>query len=154
MDTRLGENIRRILYARLLAYPDYLRHAFTHPMSDGKQLIFSLCYPVLRNKIYQTYVVSPGKVEQSRHKFDAAMHTLAQQLEQGPYLVGDRFTRADLSVDSMLSLLVMPAEHPFPWREIPDPHTRLFYDAYRDHPVSEWVRKMYRTYRLPRGETN
>ena len=76
------------------------------------------------------------------------MSEMEQTLKQRHYLVGDRFTRADLSVASMLSLLVMPAEHPFPWREIPDPKIRAFHDEYRDHPVSEWVRKMYRDHRL------
>ncbi len=154
MDTRLGENIRRVLYDRLLAYPEFIRHCFTHPMPGVKQFIFRLFYPVLRNKIYQTYVVSPAKVEQSLREFDAAMSELEQTVKQGQYLVGDQFTRADLSVASMLSLLVMPAEHPFPWRDIPDPQTRLFYDLYRDHPVSEWVRKMYREHRLCKGENS
>ena len=151
MDARLGENIRRVLYYRLLAYPDYIRHCFTHPMPGSKQLIFSLFYPILRHKIYQTYVISAAKVEQARREFDIAMGAIEKKLKGGQYLVGEQFTRADLSVASMLSLLVMPPEHPFPWKEIPDPQTRTFCDGYRDHPVSEWVRKMYRDHRLREG---
>lgn len=151
MDERLGENIRRVLYDRLLAYPDYIRYCFTHPMPRMKQLIFSLFYPILRYKIYQTYVISAAKVEQARHEFDVAMAEIEKKLKRRQYLVGGQFTRADLSVASMLSLLVMPPEHPFPWREIPDPQARTFCDEYRDHPVSEWVRKMYRDHRLRAG---
>lgn len=147
MDERLGENIRRVLYYRLLAYPDFIRHCFTYPMSRHKQLFFSLFYPILRYKIYQTYVISVEKVKQARCEFEVAIGEIEKRLQQKQYLVGEQFTRADLSVASMLSLLVMPTEHPFPWREIPDPQTRNFYDEYRDHPVSEWVRKMYRHHR-------
>ena len=32
MDIRLGENIRQVLYYRLLAYPDFIRDCFTHGM--------------------------------------------------------------------------------------------------------------------------
>jgi glutathione S-transferase len=148
MDERLGENIRRILYYRLLGYPDFIRYCFTHPMPQLRQLIFRIFYPILRYKIYQTYVISTEKVEQARREFDAAMSELEKQLKYRQYLVGEQFTRADLSVASMLSLLVMPQEHPFPWKEIPDPQTRLFYNEFQDHPVSEWVRKMYLDHRL------
>ena len=148
MDDRLGENIRRILYDRLLAYPDFIRYCFTHPMSGFKQFLFNLYYPVLRDKIHQTYVISPARVEQARHDFDLAMGEIGERLNRQQYLVGGKFTRADLSVASMLSLLVMPAEHPFPWRQIPDPQIIAFHNEYRDHPVAEWVRKMYRQHRL------
>jgi glutathione S-transferase len=151
MDERLGENIRRILYSRLLDYPDFIRYCFTHPMSEFKQFMFRLVYPILRARIYQTYVISAEKVAQARRDFAAAMDEMANRLERGHYLVGGRFTRADLSVASMLSLLVMPPEHPFPWIEIPDPQTRVFCDQYRDHPVSEWVRNMYREHRSREG---
>lgn len=151
MDERLGENIRRVLYHRLLAYPDFIRYCFTHPMPGLKQLIFTLFYPILRYKIYQIYVISAAKVEQARREFDAAMGEIEKKLKRRQYLVGEQFTRADLSVASMLSLLVMPPEHPFPWTEIPDPQTRIFCEEYRDHPVSEWVRKIYRDHRLREG---
>ena len=148
MDARLGETIRSILYDRLLAYPEFIRYCFTHPMSELKQFVFGLIYPVLRCKIQRTYVGSAARVERARRDFDAAMGEMEKKLEGRQYLVGGQFSRADLSVASMLSLLVMPPEHPFPWIEIPDPQTRAFYEEYRDHPVAEWVRKMYRKHRL------
>ena len=151
MDKRLGENIRRVLYHRLLAYPDFIRYCSTHRMPRMKQLTFRLFYPILRYKIYQAYVISAAKVEQARREFNVALAEIEKKLKQRQYLVGEKFTRADLSVASMLSLLVMPTEHPFPWREIPDPQTRIFCDEYRDHPVSEWVRKMYKNHRLFAG---
>lgn len=148
MDVRLGENLRQFLYYRLLAYPDFIRHCFTHPLPRIKQLIFSLLYPILRNKIFKKYVISSAKVELAKREFDVAMCELEKILKHKKYLVGDQFTRADLSVASMLSLLVMPPEHPFPWKEIPDSKTRALYDEYQHHPVTEWVATMYREHRL------
>lgn len=151
MDERLGETIRQFLYYRLLAYPDFIRYCFTYPMPRVKQWIFRLLYSILRRKIYHTYVISPAKVEQARRDFDVAIADIQNRLEGRRFLVGEQFTRADLSVASMLSWLAMPPEHPFPWIEIPDPQTRVFYDEYRDHPVSEWVRDMYHGYRWREG---
>jgi len=149
MDARLGENIRRVLYSRLLAYPDFISNCFTQPMPRIKQYIFKLFYPILRKKIYTTYVISADRVERARREFDVAMDELEKKLEGKNYLVGERFTRADLTVASMLSLLVLPLEHPFKWQEIPDPQIKNIFDDYRDHPVSQWVREMYREHRLP-----
>ena len=151
MDARLGENIRQILYYWLLDHPGFLCHCFAHPLPFYKQLVFRLTYPYLRKVIHQVYVVSPGKVEQARHEFDAALAELEEILKESPYLVGEQFSRADVTVASLLSQLVMPPEHPLPWREIPDERAKLFIDDYREHPVSSWVRKMYKKYRKPAG---
>lgn len=148
MDEKLGENIRCILYASLLAYPDFIRHCFIHPMPQLKQHIFKILYPVLRKKIYQSYVISTEKVEQAKREFDVAMSEIEKQLINQQYLVGEQFTRADLSVASMLSLLVMPPEHPFPWQDIPCPQAKSFLNDYKEHPVFEWVSKIYRDHRL------
>lgn len=147
MDKRLGENIRQILYFGLLAYPDFIRHCFTHPMVWWKQLLFRPIFPVLRHKMFQIYVKSPESVERARNEFDIAIDEIEEKLENEHYLVGNQFSRADLSVASMLSLLVMPPEHPFPWQDIPDSETETFLQGYRDHPVSIWVGKMYRKHR-------
>ena len=143
----LGQNIRRILYSSLLAYPDFIRHCFTHPMPKFKQIFFTLFYPLLRSKIYSTYVISSEKVDDSKKELDAALSELEDKLKQGQYLVGNQFSRADLTVASMLSLLVMPPEHPFPWQEIPDPAMVDFFNQYNDHSVFEWVRTIYRDHR-------
>ena len=152
MDRKLGENLRKILYNDLLAYPDFIRYCFTHPMPRIKQFVFSLIYPVLRRKIYDTYVVSDARVLRAKREFRHAMDELATRLNQQQYLVGEQFSRADLSVASMLCWLVMPAEHPFPWRAIPDANARAFYDEYQQHPVCEWVSTLYRHHRLPAGQ--
>lgn len=150
MDSRLGKPIRQILYDRLLAYPDFIRYCFTHSMPTWKQYLFKAFYPTLRYKIHQQYVVSAAKVEEGRRRFDSAIDELEERLQHGGYLVGDRFTRADLSVASMLSLLVMPSELPFPWRDLPDSQARDFCASYQDRLIFSWVEKMYRDHRMPR----
>ena len=148
MDKQLGENIRQILYHRLLAYPDFVRYCFTHPMPSYKQWMFSLMYPVIRRKIYQTVVISDGEVNKALGEFALAMQALLQKIQHRPYLIGDHFGRADLTVASMLAFINMPSQHPFPWIEIPDPQIRAFFDSYQDHPVIVWAKDIYRNYRM------
>ena len=43
----------------------------------------------------------------------------------------------------------LPATNPFPWGEVPPSAARDFIEAYRDHRVSQWVRRIYREHRKP-----
>lgn len=149
MDERLGVTIRQILYAKLLDYPDYIRFCFTYPMPAFKKLMFTLMYPVLKKKIYNTYVKSDEKVAKAHIKFDQALADIEEIISRQPYLIGDTFTRADLSVASMLSLLVLPKEHPFPWSDkgIPDQEIRELHERYSSHPVSKWALNIYKNHR-------
>ena len=94
-------------------------------------------------------MVSPLAAKQARHEFDGALKEVEKRLKKQPYLVGEQFSRADVTASSMLSLLVLPPEHPLRWQEIPEGGARQFLDDYREHPVSCWVRKMYKEYRKP-----
>jgi len=62
-------------------------------------------------------------------------------------LLGGKISRADLSVAAMLSLLATPPEHPFPWKEVPDPSLKAFYAEYADHPAVRWTRAIYKKHR-------
>jgi glutathione S-transferase len=147
MDLQLGVNIRRILYSSLLNYPAFIRKCFTYSMPAHKKIAYRCIAPKLHRAIYKTYVISPNKVAKAHKEFETAMDLLAKRIEQKPYLVGNKFSRADLSVAAMLSLLTQPPEHPFPWGEIPDPEAQAFCERYRQHPVSLWVTNIYKQYR-------
>jgi glutathione S-transferase len=147
MDEQLGVNLRQILYSTLLDHPAFIRQCFTHTMPWYKKPFYRAIAPTLHKQIYKSYVISAAKVAVAKTEFAVAMDALAEQLKDKRYLLGDSFSRADLSVAAMLSLLTQPLEHPFPWGDNPDPAAKAFCDLYRDHPVTEWVNGLYREYR-------
>ena len=118
-------------------------------MPRWKRTFYPLVATRLHQAIYAGYVKSPAAAATARTEFDNTMSELAGRLGDGGYLVGDTFTRADLGVAALLSLIALPPEHPFPWGEVPPSEAREFIDAYRDHPVSHWVREIYREHRAP-----
>lgn len=149
MDAQLGVPVRQILYASLLDHPAFIRRCFTHTMPWWKRACYPLVATPLRRAIYAAYVKSPAAADAARAAFDDTMTALAERLGAGDYLVANTFTRADLAVASLLSMIAQPPEHPFPWGEVPPSAARDFIDAYRDHPVSHWVRRIYRAHRKP-----
>ena len=149
-DTDLGQPLRQILYAGLLGYAEFVCDCFAFTMPKYKKFLLKMTYPVVRRKIYQAYVVSDEKVLSAKTKFATALEILEERLSTKEYLVGNGFSRADLTVASLLSLIVMPEEHPFPWQDIkiPDEKTQLFCENYAAHPVADWVRGMYKQHRI------
>lgn len=147
LDLKLGVPIRQILYHRLLGYPNFIRFCFTHTMPTFKKLAFRMYYPALRKLMYQVYVKSDAEVEQAKRIFDRALDDLGERLKDNEYLIGGGFSRADLTACSMLSLLVLPKQHPMLWPATPDPQIKAFRDSYTNHPVYSWVKKIYENHR-------
>ena len=148
-DAQLGVPVRQILYASLLDHPAFIRRCFTHTMPRWKRAAYPLVAAPLRRAIDAAYVHSPAAVDAARAAFGQTMSELAERLDPAGYLVANTFTRADLALAALLSLLALPPEHPFPWGEVPPSAARDFIEAYRDHPVSRWVRRIYREHRKP-----
>jgi glutathione S-transferase len=147
LSVKLGEPIRTILYDRLLAYPDYIRFCFTHPMSPPKRFLFRLYYPMLKKLMHQAYVESEQRVAGAKETFFSSLDELESRISGNEYFLEGRFTRADLSVCAMLALLVLPPEFPVDWPEMPDDEIRKLHSDYQNHPVCVWVRRMYELHR-------
>ena len=67
-------------------------------------------------------------------------------LRSSPYLLGDRFTRADLTLAALLSPLFQPAQHPISWYTLPE-SLIAFREQFAGRPTSDHVLRMYREHR-------
>jgi glutathione S-transferase len=79
-------------------------------------------------------------------KIAAALDRLEAELGDGDYLVGDRFTVADLTAASLLYPLVLPPEAP-PFY-MPDAFLR-YRDGLGHRRALDWVKEMFRRHRDP-----
>jgi glutathione S-transferase len=87
----------------------------------------------------------------ARAEIATAFDELHKATEATGYLVGDRFTLADLSAAAVLAHLVLPDEYPYRLWD-PDevqPALRAFRERLSGHPAFGWVQRMYRLHRLP-----
>jgi glutathione S-transferase len=80
-------------------------------------------------------------------KVTGALDRIAAELQPSGYLVGDRFSVADLTAAALFSPLVMPPEHPYPPAEPPPRSLMEFRDSLASHPAFAWVAEMYRRHR-------
>ena len=63
------------------------------------------------------------------------------------YLVGDRFSRADIATASILAPLVLPQEHPVYCNMQHPPRMAKELSSWESRPSFKWVRDMYAKHR-------
>jgi glutathione S-transferase len=91
--------------------------------------------------------ISPATAEIARNKTMAAMDRLERELQPSGFLVGDRFSVADLTAAALLSPLVRPPEFPYKTpAPVPEPFAKIR-DAVSAHPAYKWTLQTYRQHR-------
>jgi glutathione S-transferase len=89
--------------------------------------------------------VDAASAEVARGKILAAFDRIEAELEPSGYLVGDRFTVADLTAAALLSPIVRPQE--FPYRAFASLEPVAGRDALTVRPAFRWVAEIYRRHR-------
>lgn len=154
LDNRVGPDIRRALYFEILPHPTWVSRLFSAGRPAWVQRLYSVAFrgvvPVMRRMMR----IYPAESARSLARLDEALDRIATLTAATGYLVGDRFTVADLTAASLLYPLVLPAEYPYP---VPQPmpeavHRWLARRA--DHPAAAWVREIYRRHRPPSRAIN
>lgn len=152
--TRFDEDIaprgRRAVLAALLQSPRYFARVFADGkpgwVQAGYAAIVPLAAPLVRkgNGITGEAAIADGVAA-----FSEGLDLVVERTRGGNgYLVGDRFTIADLTAASVLATCVDPPGSPM---TRPVPRAAAFaalLARYAEHPGAEWVRQMYRRHRL------
>jgi glutathione S-transferase len=150
-DEELGPHIRRAVYQVLLPHPEIVRPLFTRGQPPVARALFSAAFPILIQGMRRTLRINAAEAERSRAATVAAMDRLESELQPTGYLVGDRFSVADLSAAALFYPAVLPRE--FPYRmpaEVPS-EGREFIDALAARPGGQWVSEMYARHRTAGG---
>jgi len=131
----------------ILPYPKFVRALFVSHASPAVQLAHRAMSPVIGAVMRKQMNITPASAEIARHKTLEAMDRLTKDLGPSGYLVGDRFTVADLTAAALLSPLVRPPEFPYKASmPLPDPGVKVMESA-SNHPAFKWTLKIYREHR-------
>ena len=149
-DEELGPYIRRWIFHVILPYPEFVRALFVSHASAAAQLAHRAMTPLIGVIMRRQMNINPASAEAARGKTLAAMDRLESELRPSGYLVGERFTVADLTAAALLSPLVRPPEFPYKAAiPLPEPFLKITESA-STHPAFGWT---LQTYRQHRGES-
>jgi glutathione S-transferase len=94
-----------------------------------------------------TMGIDARRAEESRRHVSAALDHLERELPASGYLVGDRFSVADLTAAALLAPAVLPPEFPYALPpEMPDSVAR-YRETLATRRAYGWAAEMYRRHR-------
>jgi len=145
-DEQLGPAVRRFAFHALRSDPDQFDELASRqvpaPLRRYRRLVgaYGRAFTGAR---FQT--VSAGRADEARQQVLAALDHLESELGDGEYLVGERFTVADLTGASLFYPLVLPPEGPLDLA--PPPAAARVRDSVTHRRGFQWVLEMFARHR-------
>lgn len=150
-DEGIGVAVRRLAYAMTL--PAKGGHSARRLFTDAvwwQRPLARLMWPVTRRAIMKGLGATAADLPDARAGLERELDHFDALLQDGRrFLLGDRFTRADIALASLLSPIADPAQHPV-YPGLPDSSaTEALKAAYGERPCVGWARQIYRDFRSP-----
>ena len=111
------------------------------------RMIGSLMWPQVPGLIVKGYKLDGTAIAESVAVLETEFTWLEERLSESAYLIGNTFTRADLTAASLLAPLARPGEMPiYRDAEFPDELAATLQE-WQDRPIMNWVRQIYSDHR-------
>jgi glutathione S-transferase len=149
LDDVAGVHVRRYYYSEAMVdHPDSVRPIFTRDLEPSERRSLEESWGVVRQLMMGAMDLGPEQRVESRRIVEGELDWLDGLLADGRrFLLGDRFSRADLTAASLLAPLALPEEHPtYGLLELP-PLARADLTLWAERPSVAWVRGLYREQR-------
>ncbi len=144
-DERIGVAVRAVCYDTLLDHPGLLIPIFTANGPWYGRPIMPVIYPKLRLQMRKLMMIEPRTVKLAQQRLEKAIDKIDAHLKGRRFMVGDRFTRADIAVASFLAPLCKIRKFGVEWPAVyPEPLESL--TASWAGKLS-WVERLYQDYR-------
>ncbi len=139
----VGPSVRLWLFGLLLREgAGAIRRAFFRGYRPLPRLLGGSYSLLLKREIRRLYDIDEGTMAQARERAEAGLGALERELD-GEYLVGPRFTLADLAAAAIFGPLVAAPESPWAGQRL-SPALSSLVEATRRRPAGQWVLARYR----------
>ena len=113
-DRGLGPAVRRFVYFHVLREREAIVALLGSTGPAWERKLARVLFPVIRAGIVRGLKISPDSAERSRQRIDSTLAAVDARLADGRrFLVGDRFSAADLTLAALASPLIQPAQAGF-----------------------------------------
>jgi glutathione S-transferase len=110
-DTELGPNARRWAYAQVLPQTKLIRSLWMRDVPPLEASVVPLITPVVRRLVRMGYKITPESAQRSLDRVQGVFRQVDELINDGRrFLVGDRFTAADLTFAALASPVLLPPE--------------------------------------------
>jgi len=148
LDDEVGPAARLALFQELLPDLDGVARFFVRKPWGLRERLYRAALPLVRVVMRRSMQVDAAHAAVARETVRAALDRLAREGgRDGGYLVGDRFTAADLTAAALLSIVAFPdGFHAPPPQPLPKA-LPAWLAQWADHDGTRWVEAMYARHR-------
>ncbi|AFZ02173.1 glutathione S-transferase family protein [Calothrix sp. PCC 6303] len=112
-DQKLGTAARRWAYSHIIGDNKLIRDAWCNSIPKWEALFFPVLLPILRPALIKNFDINADSAQESYIQIQEIFEKVAQILSDGrQYLVGDKFSIADLTFASLSAPMIQAAEYP------------------------------------------
>jgi glutathione S-transferase len=151
-DEELGPHLRLLVINHMLPSGKLILGAFFPDLGSRRRLIARAMFPLHRRRVNADFGIDNSSVELAWAKVVAAGERFRTELQPSGYLVGDRFTVADLTVAALVAPAVAPEQFPYPQPQRGHPLLARLRDAFAEPGLLEWANEMYARHRSHSAE--
>ena len=145
-DENLGPELRRFVWHHTLPDVDVTARTLFQEEGTRRERMLRRTAPVASFFVRRDYTVNAKTAARARDRVVAAMDKLEAELGDSGYLVGDRFSVADLTAAALFTPLVAPPQRPYaPMARVPA--VQELRDELMARPGGEWIERMYALHR-------
>jgi glutathione S-transferase len=151
LDEEFGVAGRLWMYTYTLHdLPLVMRYSAKHGVPGYELRLMPWVFPLAKRLILKMAGVTPNGRDESRRRVEAVFEKVARQLSDGrPFLLGDRFTAADLTFAALSAAVLAPEDYgvELPKLEELPSGMREQVEAWRRHPAGQFALRIYRKQR-------
>jgi glutathione S-transferase len=143
-DEHAGHELRRAGFYEWRRNPRFVSDLLSTGRGRVARALMRAILPGAMVYARRRYRIYPADAEAARGELAVALDRIVEALGPGDYLVGSRFSVADLTAAALLFPLAWPAELQYAYP--PPPHWGAL-EVLSRHPAVDWIREMYRRHR-------
>jgi glutathione S-transferase len=146
-DTQLGVNIRRWAYSYGLDDTQMMRRLWSKGTPWFEQVGLAIAFPVMRRIVQQAYHVTASSAASSLAEIKQVFEIVNQRLADNRlYLVGDKFSAADLTFAALAAPALRPSEHPIISSQLDEINSEMaaVIQELRATPAGAYALRLYR----------
>jgi glutathione S-transferase len=149
----LGPALRRVHYSLLVPHLEEAASFFANSARGPAFRLFRLSFALLFRPTMNRYMgFDTERIRASRVEVEEILQRFDREIRPSGYLAGDGFSVADLTLASLLSTFIYPAEFPYPLAEpFPQP-VEEYRSSLERYDALGWARELYAKHRPPSAE--
>lgn len=141
--------MRRPALAALMTDPDYMCRLFGEGRGSLALALFRAAFPVTSLLVAKGNGIDPAGIEDGKRACGEALDCVAERSRATGYLVGERFSHADLAAAAGLAMVFPPAGSPMEQPPGRPAASLALAEPWRDHPGLAWLARIYAEHRPP-----